>query len=76
MIMCLYPPLFSGKIAREVAGPAATLSSLLAAFCALLSALCYAEFGAKVPKAGSAYTYTYIVIGECAAFIIGKELYA
>ncbi|KAK6049680.1 hypothetical protein COOONC_12815 [Cooperia oncophora] len=44
---------------------------VLAGFAALMSAFSYAEFGARFPRAGSAYTYTYIGVGELAAFGIG-----
>ena len=64
----------TGTVTRDVAGPGVILSFMFAGFAAFLSSLCYAEFGAKVPKAGSAYTYTYIAIGEFAAFIIGWNM--
>ncbi|CAH1116063.1 unnamed protein product [Phaedon cochleariae] len=64
----------TGAVARDVAGPAIVLSFALAASACLLSALCYAEFGARVPKAGSAYVYTYLSIGEFWAFVIGWNI--
>jgi cationic amino acid transporter 4 len=64
----------TGTVVRDVAGPGTILSYFFAGIAALLSALCYAEFGARVPKAGSAYTYTYVTIGEFWAFIIGWNI--
>jgi amino acid transporter len=53
-----------GTVAREHAGPALTLSFLIAGIAAALSALCYAELSCRFPLAGSAYHYSYICIGE------------
>ena len=64
----------TGTVVRNMAGPGAILSYLFAGVAALLAALCYAEFGARVPKAGSAYTYTYIIVGEFLAFMIGWNI--
>ena len=64
----------AGEIAHEVTGPALFLSFLVAAIASAMSAWCYAEFGCRVPKAGSAYIYTYLTVGEFMAFVIGWNL--
>ena len=56
------------------AGPALTLSFVVAAIACGFAALCYAEFASSVPVAGSIYTYTYATLGELAAWMIGWDL--
>ncbi len=56
------------------AGPAVLISFVLGAFAALFAALAYAELGAMVPTAGSAYTYAYATMGQLVAWIIGWDL--
>lgn len=64
----------TGKAANQIAGPALMISYVLAGFTCLLAALCYAEFAAMTPVAGSAYTYAYTTLGEIFAWIIGWDL--
>src|SRR5438128_11699243 len=58
----------------EAAGPAVTLSFIVAAIGCAFAGLCYAEFAAMIPIAGSAYTYAYTTMGEFVAWIIGWAL--
>lgn len=56
------------------AGPALPISFIMVALACTFAALCYAEFAAMVPVAGSAYTYTYATLGELVAWLIGWDL--
>jgi len=60
--------------AGEHAGPAVTISFLVAAVGCCFAGLCYAEFASMIPIAGSAYTYAYTTMGELVAWIIGWAL--
>lgn len=64
----------TGIAAAENAGPAVTLSFIIAALGCAFAGLCYAEFAAMIPVAGSAYTYSYATMGEFMAWIIGWDL--
>jgi len=64
----------TGLAAGNNAGPAITLSFLIAAAGCGFAALCYAEFASMIPVAGSAYTYSYATLGEFIAWVIGWDL--
>jgi APA family basic amino acid/polyamine antiporter len=64
----------TGEAAATRAGPAVMLSFVVAGLGCALAALCYAEFAAMAPVAGSAYTYAYATLGELLAWIIGWDL--
>jgi basic amino acid/polyamine antiporter, APA family len=61
-------------VGAERAGPALVLSFVIAATVCAFAALAYAELSAMVPVAGSAYTYSYVVIGEFIAWLVGWNL--
>lgn len=60
--------------AGEHAGPAVTVSFIVAAIGCAFAGLCYAEFASMIPIAGSAYTYAYATMGELVAWVIGWAL--
>lgn len=64
----------AGPVAKTTAGPAVTVSFLIAGVASACAALSYAEFGGLIPRAGSAYTYGYAVLGECVGWFIGWDL--
>jgi APA family basic amino acid/polyamine antiporter len=64
----------TGQAAASNAGPAVSLSFLIAGIACGLAAMCYAEFASTVPVAGSAYTFTYATMGEFLAWVIGWDL--
>lgn len=64
----------TGRAAAVYAGPAIVLSFVLAAVACGMAALCYAELASTVPVAGSAYTFSYVALGEAVAWLIGWDL--
>ena len=64
----------TGTAASQNAGPALVFSMIISAAGCAFAGLCYAEFAAMVPVAGSAYTYAYATLGEIVAWIIGWDL--
>src|SRR6266496_2303832 len=64
----------TGTAASQNAGPALVFSMIISAVGCAFAGLCYAEFAAMVPVAGSAYTYAYATMGQIFAWIIGWDL--
>ena len=64
----------AGAVANEKAGPAVVISFLIAGVASAAAAFSYAEFAGLIPRAGSAYTYGYVVLGEFAGWFIGWDL--
>ncbi|MGC4040813.1 MAG: amino acid permease [Flavobacterium sp.] len=64
----------TGMAAAQNAGPAITISFIVAALGCVFAGLCYAEFSSMIPVAGSAYTYSFATMGEFIAWIIGWDL--
>jgi APA family basic amino acid/polyamine antiporter len=64
----------TGSAAANNAGPAITISFVIAALGCAFAGLCYAEFASMIPVAGSAYTYSFATMGKFIAWIIGWDL--
>ncbi len=64
----------AGPVAKADAGPAVSISFIIAGVASACAALSYAEFGGLIPRAGSAYTYGYAVLGESVGWFIGWDL--
>jgi APA family basic amino acid/polyamine antiporter len=58
-----------GLVSHEYAGPSAVISWAIAGFAACLSGCCYAEVSARIPFSGSAYSYSYVAMGELPAVL-------
>ncbi|XP_067124167.1 cationic amino acid transporter 4-like [Centruroides vittatus] len=61
----------TASVSHKTAGPGIVVSFIISGIASLLAALCYAELGVRYPRAGSAYSYTYLAVGEFWAFIVG-----
>lgn len=61
----------TATVAKNLAGPAIVVAFIFSGFASFLAALCYAELGVRYPRSGSAYSYTYLALGELWAFLVG-----
>src|SRR5579875_3528641 len=64
----------TGPVAATAAGPAIVLSFIVAGSACAFAGLCYSEFAALLPIAGSSYSYAYTTLGELVAWVIGWAL--
>jgi len=64
----------TGTVAKNTSGPAVMVSYAIASAAAFLSALCYAEFGSRIPTTGSSYIFTYVTMGEFWGFLMGWNM--
>lgn len=64
----------AGDVIANYAGPSIVFSFIVAGLATFVSGICYAEFGSRVPRSGSAYVYIYVTIGEFVAFVLGWDL--
>ncbi|GFU05045.1 cationic amino acid transporter 4 [Nephila pilipes] len=64
----------TATVAKNIAGPAVVVAFLFSGFASFLAALCYAELGVRYPRSGSAYSYTYLALGELWAFLVGWNI--
>src|SRR3546814_8380885 len=63
----------SDLVGADRAGPAVILSFVIAGVICACAALAYAEMSTMMPASGSAYTYSYVVLGEIIAWVIGRS---
>ncbi|CAG0923827.1 unnamed protein product [Notodromas monacha] len=63
-----------GVVVKDEAGPVAILCFLVSGLVTMMAAFCFAEFGVLIPRAGSAYVYAYVTLGEFWAFLVGWSL--
>lgn len=62
----------TGSVAAQYAGPAVTISYIIAGLTCIFVALCYTELATMLPTSGSVYTYSYVAFGECVAWVMGS----